>query len=185
MKNENVYLRALEPEDYLVSYKWRNDHELLKWYVDIPRFVSKETERKWVLNAIEEHESGKALRLAICLKTDNRHIGYISLTNIDRQHHSCESNTLIGERDYLRKGYATEARFLMLKFAFFELGMNRIGARVIVANVASMNAMEKFGFVKEGLLRQTVFREGQYYDDCVYSMLREEFVAKYFPETGQ
>jgi RimJ/RimL family protein N-acetyltransferase len=96
MELTRVYLRAIEPEDYLTSYKWRNDHDLMNGVIDIPRFVSKETERKWVLKAIDEHEKGQSVRLAICLKENDQHIGYIYLLAIDYQNKSCEASTLIG-----------------------------------------------------------------------------------------
>ena len=48
-----IYLRAIQPEDYLMPYQWRNDHKLMKGVTGMPRFIIKETERKWVPKAIE------------------------------------------------------------------------------------------------------------------------------------
>ncbi len=179
MDHSRIYLRALEPEDYLTSYRWRNDHELMGGVISLPRFVSKETERKWVLNAIEEHETGKAVRLAICTVKDNRHIGYIYLKNIDYQNKTCEVGTLIGDRAYLKLGLATEARLALFKYAFLELGMNRISARILKINKNSINSGEKFGYTCEGVLRKAVYRHGEFFDVLLFSMLREEFFEKY------
>lgn len=179
MESNRIYLRALEPDDYLTSYQWRNDHALMRGVIEYPRYVSKEIERRWVLKAIEEHECGKALRLAICLKENDRHIGYIYLTNIDRQNRSCGISTLIGEKAYLKLGLASEARFLIFRYAFIELGLNRISARILSINKASINSVEKFGYIYEGTLRKAIFRNGSFHDVMLYSMLRDEFINKY------
>lgn len=179
MEPTRVYLRALEPEDYLTSYKWRNDHDLMNGVIDLPRFVSKETERKWVLTAIEEHETGQAVRLAICLKENDHHIGYIYLLSIDHQNKSCEVSTLIGERSYLKKGLASEARYLVLKYAFQELGLFRVRASILSINTASRRSGENFGYTYEGTLRKAVYRNGEFHDVLLFSMLRNEFIKKF------
>lgn len=179
MNNNRIYLRSLEPDDYLTSYKWRNDHDLMQGVISPPRYVSKETERKWVLKSIEEHENGKAVRLAICIKEDDRHIGYIYLKNIDHQNKSCEVGTLIGDRNYLKLGLANEARLALFKYAFFELGMNRISARILKINKNSINSGKNFGYTCEGVLRKAVFRHGEFVDVLLFSMLRDEFLEKY------
>jgi RimJ/RimL family protein N-acetyltransferase len=182
LSGERIYLRALEPEDYLVSWKWRNDHDLLKGLINHPRSVSKETERKWVLRAIEEHETGVAVRLAICTKEGDRHIGYVYLTDIDHQNKDCKINTLIGDRAFINKGLVQEIRFLVAKYAFMELGMNRLSSLILDTNIASIKSGERFGYVKEGILRKAIYRDGQYHDAILYSMLREEFLTRYFPD---
>jgi len=73
----DIYLRAIEPDDYLVSQKWRNDFDLIKGYT-APRYVSLETERKWVQKVIEENESGRSVRVGICTVGEDRLIGTAS-----------------------------------------------------------------------------------------------------------
>ena len=178
MNEFRIYLRAIEPEDYLVSCKWRNDHDLMKGVIGMPRFVGSETERKWVLKAIEENETGRALRLAICTREDDKLIGYYYLVDIDQQNRTCNTGSLIGDKDYHGKGIMAEVRQLVFKYAFFELGINRITGRVLVDNIAAIKSAEKFGYVREGVLRQAVFRNGQYHDVIIYSMLKSDFVAR-------
>lgn len=179
MENLRVYLRALEPDDYLVSYYWRNDHDLMNGVHGIPRFVSKETERKWVLSAISEHESGKCIRLAICLVENKKHIGYIYLSNIDYHNQSCSINILIGDRSELRKGFAKEASIIILHYAFMELGMKRMKAQIVAFNDHSKKLWEGLGFKLEGRTRKSVFRNGEFHDELIYSLLREDYLDKY------
>jgi RimJ/RimL family protein N-acetyltransferase len=147
--------------------------------IGMPRFVSKETERKWVLNAIEEHETGKAIRLAICLNENDQHIGYIYLESIDHQNKSCNIGILIGEYKYHKQGLASEARYLLLKYAFLELGLNRVTARILNINFNSKRSFGTVGFIYEGALRKSIFRNGEFHDVLLFSMLRDEFLDKY------
>ncbi len=95
-RKDRVYLRAIEPDDYLVSQKWRNDFDLIKGYT-APRYVSLETERKWVQKVIEENESGRSVRVGICTVGEDRLIGYANLLNIDYRNRNCEFSIIIGD----------------------------------------------------------------------------------------
>ena len=172
-----VYLRAVEPEDYLTSYRWRSDFEALQY--ETHRYVSKETERKWVLKIIEEHETGKSVRLAICLKENNQLIGYIHLSDIDYQNRSCEIHTLIGSKEHQGGGFGTEARIMILRYAFLELGMERVRSRIIANNAGSIKSGIKSGYTYEGTLRKAVFQDGQFFDVLLFSILKEEFLQKF------
>ena len=63
----------------------------------------------------------------------------------------------------------------MLKYAFEELGLNCITTRNLTYNEKSIKLQERLGFVKEGILRQRCFKNGQYQDLVSSSLLRTEF----------
>ena len=91
-----VYLRALEPDDYKTTHPWRLDEEIWASVVGPKYFVSMEYEKKWVNDAILS--PGNSLKLAVCLKEDHKHIGLVSLTNIDRNNGFARCGILIGEK---------------------------------------------------------------------------------------
>jgi RimJ/RimL family protein N-acetyltransferase len=66
----------------------------------------------------------------------------------------------------------------VFKYAFQELGLNRINAKILSINTASRRSGEKFGYTYEGTLRKAIFRNGEFHDVLLFSMLREEFVEK-------
>ncbi|HPL70380.1 MAG TPA: GNAT family protein [Brevefilum sp.] len=174
----DIYLRAIEPDDYLVSQKWRNDFDLIKGYT-APRFVSLETERKWVQKVIEENESGRSVRVGICTVGEGRLIGYANLLNIDYRNRNCEFSIIIGDRDYHGKGIPAQVRIILFRHAFLNLGMERISAFVLSTNTAAIIEGERFGYVKEGVLRKAELQDGQLIDVNIYSMLKEEFMERY------
>ena len=178
MANADIYLRAIEPDDYLVSQKWRNNFDLIKGYTD-PRYVSLETERKWVLKVIEENESGRSVRLAICTTDDDKLIGYANLLNIDYKNRNCEFSIVIGDKNFHGKGIAIKVRNILFRHGFQNLGMERIWVHVLSTNIPAIIEGERYGYVKEGVLRKAEFQSGELIDVFVYSMLKDEFEARY------
>jgi len=168
-----VYLRALEPEDYKKSIKWRNDNEIWSMLAGPKYFVSEELEKKWVEDSI--FNNSNKLVLSVCLKNTNEHIGYVYLNNIDWKNRSASFAKLIGDKESWGKGYAKEITLLMLYHAFYVMGLIRIEARQLLGNIGSIKANEKCGFKNEGVLRKAVFKDGKYQDLNLMSIIREDF----------
>ncbi len=168
-----VYLRALEQEDYKISIKWRKNDQIWDMVVGPKYFVSEAYEKKWVEDAI--FNSPNKLVLAICLKETSEHIGYSYLTNIDWKNGSARSGKMIGVPECWGKGYGTEATMLLLYHAFMVMGLQRVEARQLTDNIASISINEKMGYKKEGVLRKAVFKNGEYQDLNLMSIIRDDF----------
>lgn len=167
-----VYLRALEPDDFKISVNWRNDDVIVRLLGGGKYFVSNEKERQWVQNAINQNND---VRLAICTIEDNLYIGNIYLTGIDYVNRKASSHILIGNRNYWNGGYGTEAMRLLLDYAFNHRNLNRIEARVLEDNIGSRKMHEKLEYIQEGILRQSVFKDGVYKNQVFYALLKEEY----------
>lgn len=170
--NFRIYLRALNPDDYKTSIKWRQDDEIWDMVGGPKYFVSEAYEKKWVEDAIFDSSN---ITLAICLKDTHEHIGNAYITDINWINRSAQSHSMIGEKKYWSKGFATEARMLLNHFTFYERGLHRIWARILKDNVASQRLCEKCGYKKEGILRESVYKNGEYKDQVVMSILRKDF----------
>lgn len=172
MKNFRVYLRALEPDDYKTTIKWRNDDEIWSLVGGPKYYVSTEFEKQWVINAIN---NPKEIRLGICLKETKELIGLASIIDIDWINKSAHCPSMIGEKKYWSSGLGTESRLLLLQFAFYERGFERVWAHILEGNIASIKMLEKCGYKKEGLLRNSVYKNGRFQNLVVMSILRKEF----------
>jgi RimJ/RimL family protein N-acetyltransferase len=75
------------------------------------------------------------------------------------------------------KGYVSEAIKIMVDYLFLSKDLMRIQAKADPENTASWKALEKAGFKREGVLRKNYFSRGKWRDDCMYSILREEWKA--------
>jgi RimJ/RimL family protein N-acetyltransferase len=172
MENKQlVYLRALEPDDYKTSIAWRKDDKIWSLLGGPKYFVSEEYERQWVIDTI--HQT-KDIKLAICTVGENKYIGNAYLTNIDWINRKAESHILIGDHDYWGHGYGTDAYSQLLDFAFNQRNLHRVQALVLEDNIASQKLHEKLGFVKEGILRDSVFKDGRYKSQIVYGLVKNQ-----------
>lgn len=175
-----VYLRAFEPEDYRVTHQWRQDEELWDSLLGYKRFVSSETERKWMLNAIELHEQGKTMRFAICLRENDKLIGMYILSDIDYINRNCATGVII-EKQSRGGGLVKEVIILAYRYVFFELGLERVYSHVIEDNMPSRRTCEAFGRKQEGVLRNAVYKNGKFKNLIVYGTLKDEFIDLYGP----
>jgi Acetyltransferases, including N-acetylases of ribosomal proteins len=75
----------------------------------------------------------------------------------------------IGEA-YWGKGYATEAVKRLVDYAFHELNLLRVYAYIFEYNIASMKVLEKVGFYKEAVIKSSIIKEGQIFDEHLYSI---------------
>ena len=180
-----VYLRALELDDYKTSVKWRKNDQIWDMVVGPKYFVSEAYEKKWVEDAI--FSSPSKLVLAICLKETNEHIGHSYLANIDWKNGNARYGIMIGESNCWGKGYGTEASMLLLYHAFMVMGLQRVESRQLTDNITSKIIHEKIGYKKEGVLRKAVFKNGEYQDLNLMSIIREDFdkVLEKFRQKGE
>lgn len=168
-----VYLRALEPEDYKTTIKWRKDDVIWGMLGGIKYFVSEAYEKKWIEDTIF---NPKDIKLAVCEKDTNKHIGNVYATDIDLVSRSCTSHVLIGEHDYWNQGFASEAYRLLLDYLFNERNMNRVQALVLEGNAASLKMHQKVGYKIEGTLRDSVYKNGRYQNQIILSILKEDYL---------
>ncbi|CAN5714135.1 GNAT family N-acetyltransferase [soil metagenome] len=73
---------------------------------------------------------------------------------------------------YWGRGIATEVARAMVTHAFTALAFERLEAPVFEWNPASMRVLEKVGFVREGVLRRSAFKDGQFIDRVMYAITR-------------
>lgn len=93
---------------------------------------------------------------AILLRESGEHVGNIKLGEISRHHLRGSIGIIIGEPSAWGRGVATEVVELLSRWAFDELGLVRLSAGAYAANVGSIRAFEKAGFVVEGTLTGNV-----------------------------
>jgi RimJ/RimL family protein N-acetyltransferase len=72
-------------------------------------------------------------------------------------------------------GIFVEAARLLGSFAFSSIGTRRLEARVLLRNGRANGALRKLGAVQEGILRRSIRRGGEYLDQVMWSMLKEDW----------
>lgn len=173
-----IYLRAFEPEDYKLINQWRQDEEVVKLLGGNHHYVSSERDKQWVLDKI--FNDVESVYLAVCLIEDDRMIGYTCITHIDLRNQKAEAGgTLIGEKTLWGKGYGREAAELRLRYLFQQYPVNRNYVYCLEEHEATVKMLLSLGYKREGVLRQDVFKNGEFKNMLLFSLLREEYIGIY------
>jgi RimJ/RimL family protein N-acetyltransferase len=73
-----------------------------------------------------------------------------------------------------RRGYGADAQALLARYLFETSTVERVEAPVDVTDIPEQRALERAGFMREGVLRRAQWRAGEWHDVCLYSKLRGE-----------
>jgi RimJ/RimL family protein N-acetyltransferase len=102
---------------------------------------------------------------------DGAVVGYCGLTNLSNQNRSGEYYILIGDQKYWNRGLGTLVGRKVLEFGFKDLGLHRIWLTVSELNHGGIKSYEKLGFIEEGRMKEACFRDGQFHDKIVMSVI--------------
>jgi diamine N-acetyltransferase len=174
---KNVRLRAIERVDIPRFVRWMNDPEVIEnLLMNYP--LSHAMEEKWFDHQMENSPtSNQILAIETLVGNEWVHIGNCGLHNIEQVNNVAEFGIMIGEKDFWNKGLGREAAKLILKHGFEDLNLNRIYLYVFATNPRAMKSYEAVGFIKEGVLRQGVYKNGHYIDLIVMSILHSEWMG--------
>jgi RimJ/RimL family protein N-acetyltransferase len=134
------------------------------------RIFTIEAERDWVLSAGDNN-------FAIITREDDRLIGNCGFVTTDEVQRKAEVGIVIGEKDYLGKGYGTEAMNLLLDFGFNIRNLHSIRLLVYSYNERAIKCYEKCGFKAIGRHREAIRINGEYFDEVRMDILEDEFRA--------
>ena len=129
----------------------------------------------WYINDSIANEGKKQISYAI--EIEGRAVGSIGIfVKDDVYEKSAELGYWLAE-DYWRKGVMTKAVQMICKEAFASFDIVRIFAEPFADNAGSRGVLEKAGFTYEGTMRNGIYKNGEIHSYCMYSILREEFIA--------
>ncbi len=157
--------------------RWANDQELCYCSDDQPGSSVPETieETRRYLERVTTRPGNNIIRWGIHRAEDEMLIGFCMIAYIDRHNRRCKIGLTIGEKTAWGKGYGREVLEAMISHCFKTLDMNRIGAEIYAFNERSIRLFERAGFSREGIIRQSVMKNGRYEDEYVYGLLRDEW----------
>ncbi len=177
--SDKVVLRPVGEDDLPLLYRLTSDpatageHEWFGWRD--PR----EFPRRWAEDGLLGDDGG----VVIVVRNSDR-LGFLSWRKMrtSRGTHCWEIGiALLPEAR--GHGYGTLAQRMLAEYLFAHTHVNRIQAATEVTNVAEQRALEKAGFTREGILRGCGFRDGQWRDGVLYSILRGDVTDQWQADT--
>ncbi len=178
IKTERLVLREYRKGDKEDIRKNINKLNIIKYLLTVPYPYTMKDAKEWIkyCRKMSKAKQREHYSLAITLQEEDKVIGGIELSKVDKFQGTAEISYWLGEQ-YQRKGIASEAVAVMLKFAFEKLKLRKVFARFFEGNIASSKVLVKRGFEKEGLLRKAVRSkvDNSIKDVFFYGLLKEEW----------
>lgn len=173
IQTERLSLRMVKYSDAEDLFEIKSDGDLTAMYAVEPHESIRRTQR-WIELIMKGYKDRNALFWCITLKGDDTPIGTFTLWNIDLGSFRAELGYEL-HRSYWRKGIMFEALTAAIRWAFKEMGLNRIEACPLEKNTPSREILLKLGFNYEGNLRERFCFKGVFEDQHYYSLLRKEW----------
>ena len=171
IKGKLVGLRAVEKEDLELLRDWRNISDFRKNFREV-RELSINDQEKW-FESLQNTKHNNFMFTIVDLKT-NKPIGAAGLLYINWIIRSADFSFYIGENEvYIDdKGIAEEATKLLINYGFNNLNLHKIWMELYEFDKVKVDFfMEKFGFKKDGVLRDNCFEDGKYFDSFLISKI--------------
>jgi len=171
LSSPRVQLSPLEDADGEVLFRWVNDRDLR--VLSAPyRPVHYQDHLAW-WNSLGKRDD--LVIFGIRRIDTNGLIGTCQLQHISSIHRTADIQIRIGDAASLGCGFGTEAIRLLVRYAFRDLNLHRVGLQVFADNVRAVRCYEKVGFVREGVQRSSIFVDGRYVDVILMGLLQTEY----------
>lgn len=176
LETARLRLENVEEKDAAAFFDIMSRDEVTAYYGMDP-LVHREEAVEIIRSFHAVFRAERGMRWAIRLKETGCFIGTIGLNNLNLKAKKAEIGYEL-HPDYWRQQLMVEAIHGVLKHAFAEIGLYRIGAVTFPENTSSNRLLEKLGFTLEGRLRGYLHQQNQSHDAFVFSLLRTEWLEE-------
>jgi RimJ/RimL family protein N-acetyltransferase len=173
LRGKKTILRPPAESDLPRIVRWINDPEVRRLISNIyPQ--TEEEEKEWLKNLGKKKPSDIVLLIET---TEGRPIGLMGIHQVNWVDRTATTGAVLGEKDTWGKGYGSDAKMQLLKYAFDMLNLRKIFSRAIAFNERSVRYSLKCGYEREAVLRERFFRDGRYWDEIILSIGRDGYEA--------
>jgi RimJ/RimL family protein N-acetyltransferase len=173
LRGKRINLRPLSKGDVPDLLRWINDPDVRRYVTHCFPMMEQE-EVAWVEKLHERKPHDFAL--GITLAKDSTLIGTIGLHRVNWVDRTAVTGTIIGERVHRNKGYGTEAKMLLLDYAFNRLNLRKVCSNVFACNPRSVAYSKRCGYRVEGALKRQFFVDGKYVDQIMLAVFRKDWL---------
>jgi RimJ/RimL family protein N-acetyltransferase len=176
MVGERVYLRPFEVEDAkdLAEASHHETDTFMERGRDLGSPLAFE---HWIKELYEHQPTDGEIQFAVCLTENDECIGLIGLEFVDLINGVAETGSWFHKPEYRNKGYGTEAKHLVLEYAFHRLHLERIISIVFEPNTRSAAALLKQGYRPAGRLAYWDLKDGVYRGRLTFDITCHEWIT--------
>lgn len=171
LQGNNIFLRALEPDDLEFIYAIENDENI--WEVSTTQTpYSKFLIRQYLENAHQDIYETKQLRLAICKNNTFEAIGLIDLFDFDAKNRRAGIGIIIQNEANRNSGFGKEALTLLINYSFQHLQLHQLFANIGTKNLPSIALFTTFGFEKIGVKKDWNYTHNAFHDEILFQLIK-------------
>lgn len=175
LEDERVLLRPLKAEDieYLMPFSL-NEPEI--WTFSMITGAGRENMQEYINGALVARNAGTEYPFIVFDRKANAYAGLTRFYDIQLKNKTLQLGYTWYGKQFQGTGMNRHCKFLLLSFAFDELGMERVEFRADNGNARSIAAMKAIGCTMEGVLRShSLKRDGSRRDSIILSILKPEW----------
>ena len=161
--------RNLKSHDLENVMNWRMSPHVTK-YMNTDPVITIEKQKEW----FDKLSSGSEFYYWI-IEVDANPCGLINLADMDKINNRCTWGYYIADKKQSSFQLAMSLEMSLYDFAFDKIGLNKVTGESFCINTAAVKMHELCGCETEGILKQHIFKNNQYYDVCIQSMLAEHW----------
>ncbi len=174
LENDRVLLRPLQPEDFELLKEFSiNEPEL--WTYSLVSGAGEENLRTYMKAAFADKSKETAYPFIVFDKRTQRFVGSTRFYDYQPKHNTVQLGYTWYGKEAQGTGLNKNCKFLLLQFAFEELGLDRVEFRADNNNKRSIAAMKSIGCTVEGVLRSNCASPTGRRDSIVLSILKDEW----------
>jgi ribosomal-protein-alanine N-acetyltransferase len=172
IQTERLLLRRMTFDDAEEILCLRSNEDVMK-YIDRERTKSIE-DAKFFLKKIDDSiDANNGIMWGITLKEDPvKLIGNIGYWRLIKEHYRAEVGYMLNP-SFWKRGIMKEALLKIIDFAFNDMNLHSIEAKINPGNKASALLLESTGFIKEAYFKEDYFFKGTFHDTIIYSRLKQ------------
>lgn len=150
---------------------------------EVARFISPppttvEAFERFIAWTHRERAAGNYVCFAVVPHGTNTAVGIFQIRQIEPRFSTAEWGFALGSA-FWGTGMFVDCARLVADFAFDVLDTHRLEARAAVANGRGNGALRKIGAVQEGVLRKSFFRNGEYLDQVLWTILHDDWRSRW------
>jgi ribosomal-protein-alanine N-acetyltransferase len=152
-----ITLRPLVPADVTDRYLGWFADETVTVFLDV-NAISRKEATDYIEQGVTTNEY---FMCAVCDRVTGIHIGNVKIGPIRWLHKTSDLVTVIGDRAFWGKGFATEAIQIGMRVAFHVLQIRKLHGSIDESNIGSLRAYTRAGWIVEGRLRDHLLIQGK------------------------
>lgn len=173
LKGKLTTLCVPHKEDMPKIAEWANTHEIIQ-YLNSFTPASLEGEMEWYQRITTNTKEN--IVFFVVANDSQELLGTMGIHSIDYRSGRATTGAMLGNQKYHGKGYGTDAKMQLLHWAFTELNLRKVMSNVLSTNPRSKRYLEKTGYREVGCRKKHSLFNGEFVDEYVMEVFKEEFM---------